>query len=162
MVEQKRLKELLKEEKEIEKRLSHDEAHLKRIKEEIQGLHKSKPMRVNWSKLAVKYITESGVLLSSGHILDMVAHDTSIQRDGIINANNEIVAISVALNNLCENGVLRKLVVQGIKGHFYGLPEWFNKDDTIDNKYLLKVAEIINRKTKPVVMDKKKLIAKLN
>jgi hypothetical protein len=158
-IENMNMDELKKKEKEMEKIVEDAEKYLADIRNYI-GARKPKTMRYNWSELAVKYIKQEGVLLQSTDIFHFILKNDAPKDEAM--EVSSIVALSIALNNLCSNGVLRKLVVQGVKGHFFGLPEWFNDNDTIDNKYLIKVAEKVNKATKPVYIDKKKIAAKLN
>ncbi|MEO8769612.1 MAG: hypothetical protein ABI402_05990 [Ferruginibacter sp.] len=54
---------------------------------------------------------------------------------------NYVVGLSVALNKMCSKGNLSKCAFVGVKGYFYGLPEWSN-GNTFTEKYMNKLEQV--------------------
>lgn len=97
-------------------------------------------IRFNWTELALSCIEGSGMLLQTNQIFKCVTSGMTMDEK---RKRNYLVAMSVALNNLCKIKELGKVVVQGKKGHFYGLSKWF-EDGVLLPQYRAKLEESIS------------------
>ena len=106
--------------------------------------------------MAVKCVTGYNQLLQTNDILECQLGEIYTKADET-KKRNMTVGLSIALNNLCNNGVFRKVVIKGVKGHFYGLPDWFeaNGYGELKKEYLVKLIEKTKRQRyETVTMEK--------
>jgi hypothetical protein len=120
------LQQLMSQKEQLEKLIGDKSAELQRINSAIESLngHLPRNTRFNWTEAALDCIQSNGVFMQTLDILECMFSGTDELEDER-RKRNATVSLSVTLNNLCNKGVLRKIVVGGVKGHFYGLPDWF-------------------------------------
>jgi len=130
------LTSLIERKAEVEKTIDSLNKELLQINSIINSFDQpsGSPSRYNWSETAIECIKGHNRFLQTTDILECVL-DPETRKDEK-KKKNATVGISVALNNLCSRGTLKKIVIQGVKGHFYGLPEWFNEDGSVKKEYL--------------------------
>lgn len=90
-------------------------------------------------------------LLSTDEILRAVFLYRSDELTDPYKRKGYITGLSVALHNLCKNGKLFSHSVKGVKGLYYGLPQWHEADGELKSyyEYELKI------KTDRIINDKK-------
>ena len=106
--------------------------------------------RYNWTELAIGCITSNAKFLQTSDILECAIKQED--KGDEKRKRNALVGLSVALNNLCSKGVLRKIVVKGVKGHFYGLIEWFNEDGSVKSSYIVNMMARYGKINDPLKM----------
>jgi hypothetical protein len=128
--------ELLDTKKRLEDLIGEKSQELDRINEAISLLNGGPAIRYNWSERAVECIRAHCYFLQTTEILECVLYGSEdLQNER--KKRQALVGLSVALNNLVDKGVLRKIVLKGIKGHFYGFPEWFQEDGTPNRSHIV-------------------------
>jgi hypothetical protein len=120
------LQELMSQKEKLEKLVREKSAELQRINSAIESLNGPVPrnIRFNWTDAVLECIQANGIFLQTLDILEFMFSGADELEDEK-RRRNATVSLSVTLNNLCNKGILRKIVVSGVKGHFYGLPDWF-------------------------------------
>jgi hypothetical protein len=128
-VDNKIIQRLIEQREVLKRHIEEKNKELQQIDSAIASLqgNAQNATRYNWSELALECIKKQGVFLQTNEIADKVLDDNQELGDER-SRRSVLVAISIAVNNLCLKGSLRKIVVQGVKGHFYGLPEWFENN----------------------------------
>ena len=48
---------------------------------------------------------------------------------------NYMTGLSIALKNLVETKALKKISRRGVKGFYYGLPQWFDENNQVKKEY---------------------------
>ena len=146
--------ELLEQKKSLEDTIQEKTKELQQVNTAIASLEGNiaTTPRYNWSENAMECIKTKGIFLQTTEILECTLFDSDDLQDEK-KKRNAIVGISVALNNLCSKGFLRKIVVQGVKGHFYGLPDWFEDVNTPKREYLANFMARYGRTTEPLKLN---------
>ena len=144
----------------MEKLIGEKSAELRRINAAIDGLNGPVPRnsRFNWTDAALDCINAQGIFLQTVDILEWMFSGIDDLADEK-RKRNAIVSLSVTLNNLCNKGVLRKLVVYGVKGHFYGLPEWFGENGQIKPAHIANIMARHGKVNEPVKWDLATMLA---
>lgn len=109
----------------IEKSLREKRARLTQVSNAVAYLTGSGRPKYNWTAAAINCIGNYEGLLQTSEILDQVFNGMD-ELENDVKRRGYLVGLSIALNNLCASNRLRKIVLKGVKGHFYGLPDWFN------------------------------------
>ena len=143
------IQNLIRQKEEIERFIEEKTKELKRINSAIDSLlgNEDNATRQNWSERGLNYICNHGVFVQTTDMLGEVLttadlHDEKKRRSGL-------VSLSIALNNMCARGALRKIVIQGIKGHLYGLPEWFDENNRPKNEHLANLMARYGKASQP-------------
>jgi hypothetical protein len=154
------LQQLRFEKESLEKLIGEKSKELQRINAAIDGLIGPVPRnsRFNWTDAALDCINSHGIFLQTVDILERVFNGTHELEDEK-RKRNAIVSLSVTLNNLCNKGLLRKLVVHGVKGHFYGLPEWFGENGHIKPAHIANLMAKYGKVNEPVKWDLAMMLA---
>ena len=82
--------------------------------------------QVSWTRSALDCIKRKDQFVQTADIISCMFGDTL--KDQPNKRNQYVTALSIALNNLCDNEQLIKKSCIGIRGNFYGLPEWGNSE----------------------------------
>jgi hypothetical protein len=150
--------ELSERQTEIEKVIANLQRELEQVKSVLGSIEGNpSPSRYSWSELALDCVRNRGVFLQTSEILECAVSKEDLADEK--KRRNALVAASIALNNLCAKGVLRKVVVNGVKGHFYGLPEWFDEKGIIKQHQIANIMAKYGRITEPVKMDLATMLA---
>ncbi len=115
---------------------------LKAQKERLVSLFNT-TVRFGWTDMALDCLKKHNELLQTNEIL--AASLPAYQDENDERKKKAMnVGLSVALNNMCDNGTLRKVIIKGYKGHFYGLPHWFG-EKALYGEYAAKLREKTKR-----------------
>jgi hypothetical protein len=81
---------------------------------------------VDWKNSALKCIKQHGFPMRTVDILNCmaIADSQKFLLKDFKKRHNYVSALSIALNNLCDNGVLGRMKYDGFKGYFYGVKDW--------------------------------------
>jgi len=79
-----------------------------------------------WTEKSLECIKSFDGLVSTDEILKCAFHNRLKDLDNSDERRGYITALSVALNKLCKNGKLKSQKHFGLRGLFYGLPEWWD------------------------------------
>jgi hypothetical protein len=79
---------------------------------------------VEWTKDALVCIGQAGRFVKTAEVLNCLFYDYPEELEDEKRKRNYMVALSIALNKMVQTGRLRKAVVTGVRGHYYGLPAW--------------------------------------
>lgn len=83
---------------------------------------------VNCIALAKKYVTTLDILSCVLGYETFEALPENLRRDYVTN-------LSATLSNLTRDGYINKARLKGIKGNYYGLPEWFEENGDLKAEY---------------------------
>jgi|SRR6185312_2772129 len=86
---------------------------------------------VKWTERSLSCIQSKGHICLSADILECLFWDEQTNLKDPKIRNNYMTGLSIALKNLVANGTLKKESRPGIKGFYYGLPEWFDENNKI-------------------------------
>ena len=108
--------------------------------------------RYNWSEKAIECIEARKQFLQTTEILECVLFGSDDLLDEK-RRRNALVGLSVALNNLSAKGFLKKIVIQGVKGHLYGLPDWFEETGGPKREHIANFMARYGKIYEPVKLD---------
>jgi hypothetical protein len=93
----------------------------------IRQLEGNPEKPIDWKNSALDCIKNHGFPLRTVDILYCMAvkEPDKFKLTDFIKRRNYVSALSIALNNLCDKGVLDRTQIPGYKGYFYGLKNWF-------------------------------------
>jgi hypothetical protein len=83
---------------------------------------------VDWKNSAFNCLKDATYPLRTIDILNCMFFNEREKLDDEAKKKNYMAALSFALNNQCDKGVLIRTSIAGYKGYFYGLKDWFDKD----------------------------------
>jgi hypothetical protein len=96
----------------------------------------SNPLPIeSWKKRAIDCLMANQTLMTTIEMLTCTlgAKEFSVlDKDQRLNA---VTNLSVTMSNLCRDGYVKKLKILGLKGNYYGLSNWFEKDGRIIKDY---------------------------
>ncbi|QTE38317.1 hypothetical protein J3L18_04360 [Mucilaginibacter gossypii] len=107
---------------------------VKAIDKAINALTKEAP-NIRWTERSLSCIREKGHVCLSAEILECLFWDEQTNLADPKIRNNYMTGLSIALKNLVENGILKKISRPGIRGFYYGLPEWFDENNVVKAQY---------------------------
>lgn len=143
------LRILIDERIKLEQSIYKQQKRLKKLNTMIElfANEERKKTAVNWTKKAIECLERNDKVMLTTEILSDIF---SNKKDDLEeNRRGYLVGLSVALNNLCINRTLNKIIVSGVKGHFYGLSSWFTKEGYLTPKYHQKLTNQIVKKNVP-------------
>jgi len=80
---------------------------------------------IDWKNSALTCLKNRDFPLRTVDVLNCMFADTPEKLSDFIKRRNYISALSIALNNLCDKGILERIPVPGFKGYFYGSKHLF-------------------------------------
>jgi len=90
---------------------------------------------LSWKTKAINCIASYGQYVTTIDILRCVIGDEAYLNLSEKERKDNITKLSVNLNNLVKEGYVKKAKVNGLKGNYYGLPEWFQKNGSLKPEY---------------------------
>ncbi len=90
---------------------------------------------MNWKQKAMDFLSISGSYIQSVGVLEWVFNAQPAKLSNSVQRRKYITALSVALNSLSKEGIIKKFRVANIQGHFYGLPAWFTDDGALKKEF---------------------------
>lgn len=119
---------------------------LRRIDEAIYAIKGDDTPRIQWAANALQCLKRFDEFSRTIDILHCLLHDNLSVLEDPIKKKYYTSALSLALNNLCDDGVLVKQGYAGVKGYFYGFPEWTKSgmSEDLKPKYRDKLLERIH------------------
>ncbi|MDN5284974.1 MAG: hypothetical protein JWR38_1248 [Mucilaginibacter sp.] len=90
---------------------------------------------IKWTERSLDCIQGKGHICLSAEILECLFLDEDVNLTDPKIRNNYMTGLSIALKNLVENENLKKISRPGIKGFYYGLPEWFDENNKVKTQY---------------------------
>lgn len=136
------LKELLREEDYLLVGIEEKKRKLENIRKQINVLKGNKGFP--WTEKAIACITNARQLVSTDEILKWTLFDRVEDMELAHRRKGYITALSVSLNKLKKAGKVNSYSVKGIKGNFYGLPEWWNENG-LESYYKIMLDNKINK-----------------
>lgn len=124
--------EILKDLKQKRKSL---EAELTRVNKAIFALEPVPIQYMEWKRKAIECLNGFHSYSQTLDILSCVFNDTPDILEDEILRKRYVTGLSVALDDLCKTGVIKKFKLYRIKGNFYGFPHWFNEDGTLQKDF---------------------------
>lgn len=119
--------------------LAEEALELQKINAEIAGLEGNPDAKFNWIEPALICIRSSDEFLQTTEILQRLFANNPTQLLFEKTRRNHLVSLSVALSVLYNSGRIGKVILEGEKGHFYGLPQWFARNGKILKEYATKL-----------------------
>ena len=116
------IKELERQETALRISIAEKKQKIKKIRKQLCDLRGRAGFP--WTENSMKCIKEFNEMVSSDEILQSIFHNRLKELQEPDRRRGYITALSVALNKLCKNGKLISEKHKGIKGLFYGFPEW--------------------------------------
>lgn len=94
----------------------------------IRELEGTTEKPIDWKNSALGCIKNHDFPLRTIDILFCMAEKEpdKYQFTDFVTRRNYISALSIALNNLCDIGILDRIAIPGWKGYFYGNKDWFS------------------------------------
>ena len=136
---------------ELEIQLSQITRELQKINRALNSLSEDDSYFA-WTEEAYSCIQSNDKILQTTEILNYIFYENPEQLGDERRKRNSVVGLSVALNKMVRGNRLKKIVITGIKGHFYGLPEWFDELGRPLNEYLDKLLNEVQKKPMPWVI----------
>lgn len=90
---------------------------------------------IRWTERSLDCIRNKGHICLSAEILECLFWDEQTNLADPKIRNNYMTGLSIALKNLVENEILKKIGRPGIRGFYYGLPEWFDENNNVKMQY---------------------------
>ena len=123
--------------------MQHQQSTLERLKEErdatyqrflvlnraIEQLEPPAVIMSGWKEKAIDCILSQGVFCQTVTILKLLLHPDEAILDSATIRKKYVTNVSAALNNLEREKKLVKFSIDKIKGDFYGLPKWMEKNN---------------------------------
>lgn len=92
-------------------------------------------INIKWTERSINCISNKGHICLSIEILECLLWDKLDSLKDPKIRNNYMTGLSIALKNLVENGKLNKESRPGVKGYYYGLPQWFDINNKVKPEY---------------------------
>jgi hypothetical protein len=121
------LKQLLQTEDALLIGISERKKKLEEVRKQINVLRGNKGFP--WTEKALGCINASSQMVNTDEILKWTLVNRKDDLELAHRRKGYITALSVALNKLRKAGRLKEHKVKGVKGLFYGLPEWWEKEE---------------------------------
>ena len=102
----------------------------------IEQLEPPAVVTSGWKEQSLVSILNQGVFCQTVTILKLLLHPNESILDSTTIRKKYVTSVSAALNSLERERRLVKFSIEGIKGDFYGLPQWMGDDDKPLAKYL--------------------------
>ncbi len=111
------------------------ENELNKLNKAIFALEPNPPHFMEWKVRALECIEGFNTYSQTAEILNCVfINDPQILEDDVLR-KRYITGLSVALNDLCKTGVIKKFRLSRVKGDFYGFPDWFTSDGSLKKEF---------------------------
>jgi len=112
------------------------EAELAKVNKAIHALEPVEMHMMRWKEKALECLEDLNHYCQTVDILECVYEDNKEISENEVTRKRHITALSVALLDMVKTGQLMMFKVRKTKGSFYGFPEWFDKDGSLNKKYL--------------------------
>lgn len=116
-------------------------ACVSKLDEAIRILEGNPEKPIDWKNTALRCLKHQDKFMTTVGILECMFYNEKEKLADDRKRKNYINALSLALNNLCENEKLGRLTYTGKKGYLYGLIDWYEQDNTIKEIYSRKIDE---------------------
>jgi DNA repair exonuclease SbcCD ATPase subunit len=141
------LEQLKTQQEQLQQQRSDIDTQLKRINAAISELTGG-PKQFNWAVRAIECITSKKEMVQTLDILECTFWDNKTELLDEDKKRRYTVALSVALVTLYKDHRINKTVLKGVKGHFYGLNEWFDKKGNLLPAYHKKLMKKVEEQQK--------------
>lgn len=138
MLEQKVILKSLKEQR---KAL---EIELTKVNKAILALEPMPVEFVRWKEKSLACMKNFDCYSQTTEILECVFGDKKDILEDAALRRRHTTALSVALLEMVKTGKLKTFKLYRVKGSFYGFPEWFNKDGSLNKKYYSDKMKLLN------------------
>lgn len=134
-------KTILKNLKEKRKAL---EAELTKVNRAILALEPMPVEFMRWKEKALDCIKGFKCYCQTTDILECVFTDSEEMLEDAVFRRRHLTALSVALGEMVKTGKLKTFKLYRTKGNFYGFPQWFNSNGTLNKKYYSDKMRLLN------------------
>lgn len=90
---------------------------------------------VSWKKKAIDCLGVLNKCATTVEILRCVLGTNNFQSLDSKKRAEYVSALSMTMNNLIKIGFVKKVKVNGLKGYYYGLSQWFDEEDKLKQEY---------------------------
>ena len=119
----------------LKKKRARLEHELVKVNKAIALLDTSVIHFMDWKQKALACMDEMVGCVQTSQILEWVFTGDPAKLENTVLRRKYITALSVALNSLNSEGLIKKFRLPGTQGHFYGLASWFTENGTLVKKY---------------------------
>ena len=89
----------------------------------------------NWKKKAVECLANTKTLMTTIELLVCLLGSESFSLLRKEERSLQVTNLSVTLSNLTKEGYIKKVKIPGLKGNYYGLSNWFDKDNKVNPQF---------------------------
>ncbi|MEO6316188.1 MAG: hypothetical protein ABIU63_09580 [Chitinophagaceae bacterium] len=90
---------------------------------------------LDWKQKAMDFMELSNVYIKSAEVLEWVFAATPERLGNKALRRKYITALSVALNSLNKEKIIKTFRIPSTQGHFYGLPGWFGRNGSLKKEF---------------------------
>ena len=119
----------------LKKKRARLENDLVKVNKAIAALDTSGIHFMDWKQKALACMDAMDGCVQTSQILEWVFIDDAGKLKNTVLRRKYITALSVSLNSLHSEGLVKKFRLPGTQGHFYGLANWFTEDGSLAKKY---------------------------
>lgn len=105
----------------------------------IIGFENNNKKPVRWKDISIQFICDKGFPQRTHDILEHFMH---IYPD-CVKSQKMVSALSLALNQMVDNGMFIRMPIKGFKGYFYGPCDWFNSNGKLNPNKLTKLTNYL-------------------
>ena len=130
--------------KDLKKKRKDLEAELTRVNKAIFALEPNPIQYMEWKEKALECLNGSKCYLQTLEILNCLFFDKIAVLEDEIKRKRYVTGLSVALNDLCKNNLIKKFHIYRIKGDFYGFPTWFKENGALKIEHFSRKLTMMN------------------